>query len=115
MEQFYNTPQKCMGVTVCFWKIREPATIVKVKGKTLTIRMDSLYQQATNQHPANQQATNQHSHIITSNPKGMVMEFSSRKSGKWIMKGEPDSPKSTFLILGERSKVLDNGTILASD
>jgi hypothetical protein len=104
-EQFYNIPQKGMGVTVCYWRAREPATIIKVKGKILMIRLDSLYQQATNLH----------SHIITNNPSGLTMTFSKRKSNKWIMKGESDSPKSTYLVLGERAKVLNDGVLLAAD
>jgi hypothetical protein len=104
-EQFYNIPQKGMGVTVCYWRAREPATIIKVKGKILMIRLDSLYQQATNLH----------SHIIINNPSGLTMTFSKRKSNKWIMKGESDSPKSTYLVLGERAKVLNDGVLLAAD
>ena len=89
-----------MGATVIGYTDRNSATVIEVKGKTLTVQMDEATRTDSNGMSESQ------TYEFTPNPNGAKRVYTLRKNGQWIAQG--DSIKNGGRIqLGSRSKYYD--------
>lgn len=108
------------AATVCFWSDRVAATIVERTAKTIKVRSDDAVllnggdsgeADALTFHvggfAAIVEGTQRYAYYTDEG--GQEYEFSLRKSGRWVRKGQADKHGSTRLIVGKRSQYHDYG------
>jgi hypothetical protein len=95
-------PEVGMGATVLLWTDREPATVVSVSksGKSLIVKGDHAERVDDNG------MSEQQEYKFSPNPDAIGVEFTLRKNGQWVRKGEP-MKGGQRIILGKRSKYYD--------
>lgn len=93
-------PYVGMGVTMLFWTDRHPATVIEVKGKTITIQEDHAERADDNGMSEVQK------YVYARNFRGPTHTFTLRKNGAWVKKGEP-MKGGQRLRVGSREKYHD--------
>lgn len=78
-------PEVGMGATVLHWTDRSAATVVSVSasGKSIVVQMDNA--RRTDSNGMSESQTWEH----TPNPNAHRLEYTHRKNGAWVRKGEP--------------------------
>lgn len=91
-------PMVGMGVTICYWTDREPATIIQVSdsGKRIVLQEDSWTRTDNNGFSEDQ------SYVYRQNPEGIIHFASLRKDGRYKLQ-----KSKTVVSLGVRRKYQD--------
>lgn len=93
-----NKPEIGMGCTVCYLSDSEPATIIDIKGKRITVQFDIAELVSGSAQNGTAEYT------FTKNENGPIRVFSLRKNGKYIEQGSNCGPS---LSIGHRRKYYD--------
>ena len=88
-----------MGCTTLMYTDRHAATVIEVKGKTITVQEDTATRADKNG------MSDAQSYEYTRNENGRILKFTKRKDGRWIQKG--DSKNGLGLLLGVRREYFD--------
>jgi hypothetical protein len=93
-------PEIGMGATILMWTDRHACTIVDVKGKSVFIREDIA------KRTDGLGMSDCQTYEYTPNPDAPVQEYTLRKNGKYIKKGN-DMKNGTVLAIGFRREYYD--------
>lgn len=88
------------GATVYYWSDRHAATIVGIKGRSVFVQEDIAKRIDKGGMSEMQE------YEYSPNPNAVVQEFTLRKNGRWIKKGEPQN-RGTALGIGVRRQYYD--------
>lgn len=78
-------PEVGMGATILMWSDRKAATVIAVSksGKSLTVQYDKAIR--TDSYGM----SDAQSYRYERNPEGATAEYTKRKNGQWVRKGDP--------------------------
>lgn len=79
-----RTPEVGMGATILMWSDRQAATIIEVSksGKSILVREDNA------KRVDNNGMSDAQTYEYSANVNGRVTEFTLRRNGRWVRKGE---------------------------
>jgi hypothetical protein len=88
-----RVPTKGEGATIHYWTDRRAATVISSTTKSVWVQEDNVvYNETGYACPEN----------ITRNPDGIVREFTFRRNGRWVAKGEPQNGGSSVTFGARR-------------
>lgn len=101
MNETLIKPEIGMGATILYWSDRTPCTIIRISksGKHIVVQCDQY------KIVSGSEVDGSAEYEYNRNENGSVYDFTLRKNGRWVKKGE--SIKGLALGIGERYRYYD--------